>query len=112
MTFARGGKELPTLADFTFMKVVGRGSFGKVMLVKKKGSDEPFAMKILNKQVVERRNQKIHTQSNLFINFKLSEMYLPRLILISLLSFIMLSRQIQSYISSWNIFQEVSSSFI
>lgn len=111
MTYARGGKETPTLSDFTFMKVVGRGSFGKVMLVKKKGAEEPFAMKILNKQVVERRNQKIHTQSNLFINLKLKGMYSPRLILISLLSCIMLFRQMQSYISSWSIFQEVNSSF-
>jgi serine/threonine protein kinase len=71
VTFARADKETPTLSDFTFTKVIGRGSFGKVMLVKKKGSDEPFAMKILNKKVVERRNQKIHTKSTLFIIFKL-----------------------------------------
>lgn len=53
------------LCDFTFIKVVGRGSFGKVMLVKRNGSEEPFAMKILNKKMLERRNQKVHTKSNL-----------------------------------------------
>jgi hypothetical protein len=35
--------------DFENIKVIGRGSFGKVYLVKKKDSGEYFAMKILKK---------------------------------------------------------------
>lgn len=39
--------------DFIFLKVIGRGSFGKVFLVKKKDKpDLPLALKVLQKDVV------------------------------------------------------------
>lgn len=49
--------------DFSILKVVGRGSFGKVFLVKKKMSGEIFAMKVLKKPDVLKRNQIEHTKS-------------------------------------------------
>ena len=53
--------------DFQFVKVVGRGSFGKVYLVKKKDQlNVPLAMKVLNKDVVAKRNLLIKTQGNTF----------------------------------------------
>jgi len=36
--------------DFTFLKVVGKGSFGKVMQVKKNDDGRIFAMKVLKKK--------------------------------------------------------------
>jgi len=49
--------------DFEFLKVIGRGAFGKVMQVRKKGSGEIFAMKILKKRAVIARRQVEHTKS-------------------------------------------------
>jgi len=54
------------IEDFTIKKVIGQGSFGKVLLVTKKdGSqkDRVFAMKVLNKSTIISRNEVEHTKS-------------------------------------------------
>ena len=50
-----------SLSDFELVKVIGRGSFGKVYLVRRNGTDNFYAMKKLAKAVVAKRNLFIKT---------------------------------------------------
>jgi len=65
-----------TVEDFDLLKVIGKGSFGKVMLVRKKDSGKVFAMKVLNKRTIIERNEVEHTKSEKSILMKLSHPFL------------------------------------
>lgn len=49
--------------DFTLIRVIGKGSFAKVLLVKKKDTGQLFAMKVLYKPNVVKRKQVLHTRT-------------------------------------------------
>jgi serine/threonine protein kinase len=49
--------------DFETISVIGKGSYGKVVLVKKKDNGHLYAMKILKKAEIIRRNQVEHTMT-------------------------------------------------
>jgi hypothetical protein len=87
---AKGGKavddEKPntklSLNDFDLLKVVGKGAFGKVMLVRKKdgvGAGQIYAMKVLKKSVVASLGQIEHTKSEREILFVIRHPYIVRL---------------------------------
>lgn len=43
---------LQTMSDFDYLKLLGKGTFGKVILVREKASGKYYAMKILKKEVI------------------------------------------------------------
>jgi len=47
--------------DFDLLKVVGKGSFGKVMQVRKKDTDRIYALKTIRKQHIISRSEVAHT---------------------------------------------------
>lgn len=51
------------LEDFILLKVIGKGSFGKVIQVRKKDTGEIYAMKVLRKENIIKRNQVEHTRT-------------------------------------------------
>jgi len=40
------------MSDFEYLKLLGKGTFGKVILVKEKATGVHYAMKILRKEVI------------------------------------------------------------
>jgi len=70
--------------DFVIKKVIGQGSFGKVLMVTKKGAigagnDKVYAMKVLNKSTIIARNEVDHTKSEKSILMKLEHPFLVKL---------------------------------
>lgn len=75
-------EEKLTVYDFDLLKVVGKGAFGKVMLVRKKanyGAGQIYAMKVLKKSVIAAKGQIEHTKSERSILCEIRHPFIVRL---------------------------------
>uniref|UniRef100_A0A4W5NU31 non-specific serine/threonine protein kinase n=1 Tax=Hucho hucho TaxID=62062 RepID=A0A4W5NU31_9TELE len=50
-----------TMNDFDYLKLLGKGTFGKVILVREKANGKYYAMKILKKEVIIAKDEVAHT---------------------------------------------------
>lgn len=73
------GPDQVSMDSFKLLKVIGRGSFGKVYLVQKRDSREYFAMKTLKKDMILRRQQKQNTQAERLILEKITNPFIVKL---------------------------------
>lgn len=78
--FTRNGSEKKvTKDDFELLTVIGKGSFGKVMQVKKKDDGKIYAMKVLRKEAIIARKQVAHTRAEKSILQKIQHPFIVSL---------------------------------
>lgn len=68
-----------SMDDFQPLKLVGKGSFGKVILVKYFNNEKIYAMKILDKEEIIRRKQIKHTKTERLLLEKLHHPFIAQL---------------------------------
>ena len=73
------GRGKISVLDFKKIKVLGRGTFGKVLLVKKINNQKLYAMKVLKKSVVKLKNQIHHTKTERQILEQISHPFIVHL---------------------------------
>ncbi|GAA5980717.1 hypothetical protein JCM11641_000184 [Rhodosporidiobolus odoratus] len=61
LSFQAGKNKPLTVDDFELLKVIGKGSFGKVMQVRKKDTGRNYAMKTIRKAHIVGRSEGTHT---------------------------------------------------
>jgi len=77
---AKGGSRTKiSLEDFELVRVIGKGSFGKVTLVRKKSDSRLYAMKVLAKQNIIKRKQVEHTRTERNVLGKLNHPFIVKL---------------------------------
>lgn len=66
------GAQAVSLNSFATISVIGKGSYAKVLLVKKKDSGQHFALKLLKKTLIEQKKQQSHVQTerNILVEVK------------------------------------------
>jgi len=67
------------LDSFTLLSVIGKGSYAKVMLVKKNGRSKSYAMKILKKKHVVKTKQQVHVMTERNVLAKVQHPFIVQL---------------------------------
>ena len=65
--------------DFETIRLLGKGEYGKVQLVRKKSTGELFALKTLNKNSIKQKKQIQNSKSEKSILQRLNHPYIVRL---------------------------------
>lgn len=73
------GKKKVTLESFEFLKVLGKGTFGKVILCREKSTARLYAIKILKKEVIIQKDEVAHTQTENRVLRNTNHPFLPSL---------------------------------
>jgi serine/threonine protein kinase len=68
-----------SLADFEILNLLGKGTFGKVFLVKNKCNGKLYAMKILKKERIIKTRQLLHTKNEREILEKINHPFIVKL---------------------------------
>ena len=68
------------LDSFEIIKLIGEGTYGKVLLVKLKSNQNLYAMKILNKILLKVKKQEIHTKNERDIMVKILSPFIVNII--------------------------------
>ena len=74
--FAREGKPSASLSDFEIVKMIGKGTFGKVFLVKQKDTGSLYAMKCIRKDIVLQNEQMENIQLEKDILYSINHPFL------------------------------------
>jgi len=59
----KSGKKKVTFENFEFLKVLGKGTFGKVILCREKTTSHLYAIKILKKEIIIKKDEVEHTKT-------------------------------------------------
>lgn len=78
-TVLYGNNSKITKDDFELLNVIGKGSFGKVMQVRKKNDGQIYAMKVLRKEAIIARKQVAHTKAEKSILQKIQHPFIVKL---------------------------------
>jgi protein-serine/threonine kinase len=73
------GSKVTTIKDFESLKVLGTGTYGKVMLVRHKSSRKLYAMKVLKIKTIKEKNQVEHTKTERRVLEKLKHPFIVRM---------------------------------
>lgn len=77
--FAAQAKTKIGIDDFILVKVIGKGSFGKVTLVRKRTGNKLYAMKVLKKSNIVKRKQVEHTKTERRVLGSINHPFIVRL---------------------------------